>query len=105
MIESINSPSEIYHMLMIGAFLIGIIYKLWSLHDKFKRLEKIVYQDTGGLNLIKFDQCKMHRDNVYTAIRRGENETKALIDEMKSLNENVLRIMFHLKIETKNDVK
>lgn len=85
--------------------IIGIIARYYhnhrSLEDTCKRIHNAVFNKSGGMNFVTIEACKVNRDVVFTAIRRGEGSIKDVSQDIKELNKNVLRIMIHLKIEEK----
>lgn len=87
------------------AFTVGTGIAAFSImRDRIKRLTKTVYDQDNGLNLVTVHSCKTHMDTAHKAIRSVEEKSdKAVSDltkEVKTLNQNVLRIMIHLKIDT-----
>lgn len=73
--------------------------KIAALEKEFTRQTQIVYGDKGKLNLIDVGTCKEHRDQVFRAIRRGEDVMEQAIRKMEDLNKNVLTIMVYLQIK------
>lgn len=65
-----------------------------------KRLYRIIMDEKGGLHFVSPTDCKLHRDAVFSAIRKGETRAEELTREIRQLNENVLKIIIHLKIDT-----
>lgn len=98
------TPKDIVYLLTyfvtLGATIAGFIYRIRMLEYKCKRVERALFHENGGLNLIERDVCKLNRDEVFMAIRKGEKLTESIIKEIRLLNDNVLRIMIHLKIDS-----
>ena len=91
---------DIVYLISLAITIAGFIYRLRSLEDKCNRVMKSLYHENGGLNLINCEQCKSNRDIVFASIRKGERAVEDVAKEIRTLNENVLRILIHLGIDT-----
>jgi hypothetical protein len=89
-----------YVITLISVF-ISFRARLASLERDIKRTSEILYADKGSLNVIDVAHCKQNRDEVFTAIRRSEKVIEMLVQEIKNLNENVLKIKVLLELEGK----
>jgi hypothetical protein len=92
------------YIVTVVSMLAGFKHQIKTLQETIGRMQKLLYHDQGTLNVIDIQTCKQKRDAVYTAIRKGEQITDDIRKEMKTLNENVLRIMIHLQIDTKKEI-
>jgi len=91
---------DILFIISLASVIAGFIYRIKIVESKLKRVMKTIYHENGGHNVITLHECKSHRDNVFTAIRKGERMAAEIVKEIKMLNENVLRTKIHLKINT-----
>ena len=101
---SIEALKDILFIISIGIAIGGYIYSVKQIKSDIKQIKRTLYHENGGLNLINCQACKQHRDIVFTAIRRGEQKAEEQTKELRILNERILRIMIHLKIETQKDL-
>lgn len=92
---------DLVYIITIVSIIAGYIHEQRSLKDKCDRVMSAIFHPQGGLNIINCEQCKLHRDVIFTAIRKGDSSVYELTKEIKNLNENVLKILFHLKIDKK----
>ena len=90
----------VVYFVSMGITIGGFIYRLKQLESDCGRVKKTLYLSNGGLNTINSETCKIHRDQIFTAIRKGERISDAQTKELRILNERILRIMIHLKIDT-----
>lgn len=92
------------YILSLATTIAGFIYRLRSVEDKCNRIMKAVFHEQGGLNVVNVYTCKTNRDVVFTALRKGEKTVEDMTKEMRTLNENVLRILIHLKIDRESEI-
>lgn len=96
---------DIIYIIVYAVSLAGVIFsyknRIANLESKITRLDKTLFHESGALNFISRDSCKSSQDHVYTAIRRGESNIEQTLRKIDQLNENILKIMFYLKIEKK----
>lgn len=89
------------YVVSVAAILIAFMNELKNIKKDSSLIKKILFADQGKLNLVDHQTCKQHQDQIYAAIRRSENAFAATAAEIKILNENVVRIMVILDINTK----
>lgn len=84
----------------------GVFYtnrnRIHNLEKENGQIRKIVYGDRGMLNLVDTNTCKCHRDEVFTAIRRGETVSEMIMKKIEELNKNVLILMISLNVRSPN---
>lgn len=90
----------VYVVSIAGAFF-ALRNELNNIRKENKRIRNIIFADQGKLNLVDQATCKQHQDQIYAAIRRSENAFAVTAKEIKTLNENVVRIMVILDINKK----
>lgn len=95
------TSENIYYLIIIAGLVAGYAYRHRQSVSDTKRLKKTIYQEEGGLNIVTCSTCKEHRDEVFNAIRKGEKQTEMLTKKIDAMNENVLKILFFLKIDKK----
>ena len=81
-------------------------YKLKKIEDSNATIKRIVFQEKGGLNIIDNPTCKEHRKQIKTDIsvvkldiKREAETTQRAFDEIQCLNQNIIKIMMHMKLE------
>ncbi len=94
----------LFQLFTLAMFFAGLVYKIRQLEIDNKRLNRTLYHEQGGLNVISCAQCKIYRDDVFTAIRKGDSKVDEQTKELRILNERVLKIMIHLKIDNQNNI-
>lgn len=90
---------DIIHIVSLAVIIAGFIYRIKQLERDCRRVIKTLYHDQGGLNVVSSVQCKIYRDDVFTAIRKGESKVEEQTKELRILNERIYLIMVHLKID------
>jgi hypothetical protein len=83
----------------VVAILITYRNRIGHLEKALDRINRILYADSGALNLVSHDNCRNRLDMVYAAIRKGESGQQELLKKFDKLNENVLKIYFFLKLD------
>lgn len=102
----------VYIVSLISVFL-AMKYKQSNLEERLTQMQsghreemgqirKILFGKRGSLNLVDVETCKNNRDQVYAAIRRGEQVQEMLLKRVEELNKNVLIIMVHLNVRSPN---
>jgi hypothetical protein len=76
--------------------------RLNTIEKEAGQVRRILFGDRGNLNIIDVQACKANRDQVFLAIRRGEQVQEMLLKRIEELNKNVLIIMVHLNIRSPN---
>lgn len=91
----------VYIISMMSVFF-SIRGRLHSIEKETGQVRRILFGDRGALNIIDVDTCRANRDQVFSAIRRGEQVQEMLLKRIEELNKNVLIIMVHLNIRSPN---
>lgn len=91
----------VYIISMVSVFF-SIKSRLSDIEKETGNVSKILFGDRGTLNIIDKETCRGNRDQVFTAIRRGEQVQEMLLKRIEELNKNVLIIMVHLNIRSPN---
>lgn len=86
----------ISYALTVAALYFSFRNRLGNIEREMKRSNQVIYGDQGRLNLVDTQHCKEHRDNIHTAIRRGEKAVEMLLAKLDQMNENVLLISFKM---------
>lgn len=95
---------DIIHIVSLAVVIAGFIYRIKQLEADCQQVKKTLYHEQGGLNIVSCAQCKTYRDDVFTAIRKGDSKVDEQTKELRILNERVLKIMIHLKIDNQNNI-
>jgi len=92
--------------LIILGWVITIVGVYFAFTSRVKKIEesndslkKIVFLEKGGLNVVDNTTCKSLRNTVYSAIRRESGVTKAAFRNIDCLNQNIIKIMMHMKLK------
>ncbi len=93
----------IIYAVSIAAVLITYRNRISHLEKTIDRINKVLFTDSGALNFVSQENCKGRQDHVYTAIRRGESTQEQTLKKIDQLNDNILKILFYLKIEKKSE--
>lgn len=100
---------EIKDLIYLLTYVITLMSVFFSIRGRLNNIEKesgqvrrILFGDRGNLNIIDVQACKSNRDQVFLAIRRGEQVQEMLLKRIEELNKNVLIIMVHLNIRSPN---
>lgn len=88
----------VVYTISVAGLLLTYRNRLSNLEIAVTKLTNIIISKNGSLNVIDRASCKSAQDAIYTAIRRGENNLDMTLKKIDTLNENILKIMFHLKI-------
>lgn len=87
-------------------FIVSLISILISLKGELRgikgdiyRVMDTLYGDKGKLNVVDVHSCKCFRDDIFTAIRRGESAYRDTSLRMEKLNDNIIAIMVYLQIK------
>lgn len=62
-------------------------------------INNILFLEKGGLNVLTVDQCKTHQDVIHSRIRREADLTGTALRQLYFMNQNITRIMVHMKVE------
>lgn len=89
----------VYIISMMSVFF-SIRGRLYSIEKETGQVRRILFGDRGTLNIIDVETCRSNRDQVFSAIRRGEQVQEMLLKRIEELNKNVLIIMVHLNIRS-----
>lgn len=94
---------DIVYILVYMSSVFGVYFsfrnRLISLEKEIANNRKIIFGERGVLNLVDEKTCRSNRDQVFISIRRGEAAAENTDRKLDNLNENLLAIMFHLKIK------
>ncbi len=74
-------------------------YSVGNLKQSVDSIKKILFLEKGGLNIVDNSKCKEHRDTVHKSIRREAEITHDALTQIHCLNQNIIRIMTHMKLE------
>ena len=77
----------------------GFIYRIQKTEEGHQTLKNIVFLEKGGLNIVTTEACKQHRNQIHRSIRREASITSEAFDQVHCLNQNVIKIMMHMKLE------
>lgn len=88
----------VYIISFVGV-LAGFKYRLQKTEDTNQSLKKIIFLEKGGLNLVTNDVCMGHRNVIHTNIRREAKIAGQAFDQITLMNQNVIKIMMHMKLE------
>jgi len=95
----------IYVASMAGVFA-AMKYRVEKVEDVTTSIKDIMFLEKGGLNLIDNSTCIEHRQQVKTDIRvvksdvdREAENTRRAFDEIRCLNQNIIKLMLHMKVE------
>lgn len=91
------------YIVSVAAVFFTFRNRLYNIEKNTKRMESIIFGDGGGLNIINQQECKARQDHVFNAIRRSESSIEKTLSKIEQLNENILKIMFILKIDDKEE--
>lgn len=94
----------VFQLFSLALVIAGTFYRIKHLERECKQVKKTLYHEQGGLNVVSCSQCKSYRDDVFTAIRKGESKSEEQTRELKILNARIYRIMIHLKIDIEKDL-
>ena len=110
----------IYIVVFAITYIVSIVTVVVTVRSKIKGLEEVIhliksvlFQDDATLNLVNVEACKLHRDNVYTQIRREATAAEKSFEsiekandkveaKMDKVNSNILKIAFHMGVELKD---
>lgn len=70
-----------------------------SVCQRVDELRNAVFLEKGGLNVVDNNQCMAHRDVIHRSIRREANLTHEALQQIYCLNQNITKLMVHMKIE------
>lgn len=93
------------YIVTVITFAILLKFTLGETRKDLKIIKDIIFADKGNLNLIDVSTCEKNRDIVHNKIRNIESAANMMISEIKELNNNVIAIMVHMKINSPNGVK
>ncbi len=62
-------------------------------------LKKVIFRQDGALNFITQDVFRESKNLIYEKIRSEATVTQKAFKSIDTLNENVLKIMIHMKIQ------
>jgi hypothetical protein len=77
----------------LTSFVFASLYKINALSNKNDSLNKIIYLEKGGLNIVTIDTCSEHRQEIAQEIEREAGLTKEAMVEIKCLSENMIILM------------
>jgi hypothetical protein len=60
--------------------------------------KKIIFTDQGQINFVNHRECKEVGARIERKINDGRVESKEISKELKKMSENIILIMYHLKI-------
>jgi hypothetical protein len=66
--------------------------RIKALEDKLRTVNRVVFQERGGLSVIQPEDCKQYRKEM-------DRSAKELSDRLKCVEQNIVRIMIHMKLE------
>jgi len=70
-----------------------------KVEDSNDRVTKTLFLITGGLNVVDNNTCKDRRQTLDTKIYQESKITARALDSIENLNQNIIKIMIHMKIE------
>lgn len=88
----------VYVTSVVGAYK-GFSYRIQKTEDTHQTIKNIIFLEKGGLNIVTNEACKQHRDMIHNRIRREASVTRDAFDQVHCLNQNIIKIMMHLKLE------
>ena len=91
----------IIQLCTVIGFLFALNFKVRKLEESNQLVKKVMFQDRGGLNLVDNETCKSHRDQVHTCIRNEAAVNRRAFEHIDVINQNIIQIMMHLKIQPK----
>lgn len=79
--------------------------KVSNLEKENGQVRQIIFGDRGSLNLVDVKMCEKYRNEIFTAIRRGEQVNEMLLQRIEELHRNILVIMVSLDVKSPNGIK
>ncbi len=71
--------------------------------EKMSQLfKKIMFTENGQINFVNHRDCRELEAEMKRKIQDGRIESKEIARELKKMSENIILIMYHLKIDKKD---
>lgn len=99
---------DIIYIIVYVVSVAGVFFafknKLNNVEKENGQVRRILFGDRGTLNLVDVKTCEKYRDEVFAAIRRGEQVNQMLLQKLEELAKNVIVIMVSLNIKSPNGI-
>lgn len=94
---------DIIYMAVYVATIAGLFTKVQSKLNQLSKsnesIKNIIFLEKGGLNVVDNAKCVEHRNVVHNVIRREAETTQDAVTQIHCLNQNIIKIMVHMKLE------
>lgn len=74
-------------------------HRISKVAEDAKLAKRTLFRKDGTLNVLNQTACKEHREVIESDLKRESDTLKRAFRDIEFLNNNVIRIMIHLKIE------
>lgn len=87
------------YIVSISGIIFGLKFRISKNEASTQTLNKIVFKEKGGLNVVTTEVCKQHRDTIHKSIRQEAAITRKAFEQIRCLNQNIIKIMMHMQLE------